>query len=128
MNPLSTEWITEAENDFATALRELRVRRTPNYDAVCFHAEQCIEKYLKARHQEANLRLGTTHDLTAHLDLLIEVEPSWGAMRQDLRALTVFAVEYRYPGAFADKTTAQDAVRICRRVRETMREGLGLNS
>jgi HEPN domain-containing protein len=49
MTPLTREWIDKAEGDFATARREIRVRQAPNYDAVCFHAQQCVEKYLKAR-------------------------------------------------------------------------------
>ena len=48
MNALTAEWVEKAEGDFATAGRELRVRRQPNYDAVCFHAQQTAEKYLKA--------------------------------------------------------------------------------
>jgi HEPN domain-containing protein len=34
--------------DFATVEREVRARKNPNYDGVCFHAQQCAEKYLKA--------------------------------------------------------------------------------
>lgn len=34
MNELTTEWIQKAEGDYNTALRELRARRCPNYDAV----------------------------------------------------------------------------------------------
>jgi HEPN domain-containing protein len=41
--------VTKAEGDFLTAGRELRARKSPNYDAVCFHAQQCAEKYLKAK-------------------------------------------------------------------------------
>jgi HEPN domain-containing protein len=43
MNPLTLEWIEKAEGDFATAQREQRARKMPNYDAVCFHAQQCAE-------------------------------------------------------------------------------------
>ncbi|MEG3864862.1 MULTISPECIES: HEPN domain-containing protein [unclassified Microcoleus] len=46
MNPLTVEWVDKAEGDFTTALRELRARKSPNYDAACFHAQQCVEKYL----------------------------------------------------------------------------------
>jgi hypothetical protein len=49
MKPLTQEWIEKAEGDFRTARRELQAKRLPNYDAVCFHAQQCAEKYLKAR-------------------------------------------------------------------------------
>jgi len=48
MNPSAQEWINKAEGDWATANRENQVRKNPNYDAVCFHAQQCAEKYLKA--------------------------------------------------------------------------------
>lgn len=48
MQPLKNEWIIKAEGDFATAQREMRARKDPNYDAACFHAQQCAEKYLKA--------------------------------------------------------------------------------
>ena len=47
MNPLTFEWIEKAEGDLVTTLRELRARRSPNYDASCFHAQQMAEKYLK---------------------------------------------------------------------------------
>jgi HEPN domain-containing protein len=52
MNELTAEWVDKAEGDFDTARRELRVRHRPNYDAVCFHAQQTAEKYLKAFLQE----------------------------------------------------------------------------
>src|SRR5262245_6490438 len=52
MKPLTHEWIGKAEGDFATARREVRARKAPNYDAACFHAQQCVEKYLKALLQE----------------------------------------------------------------------------
>jgi HEPN domain-containing protein len=44
MNPLTLEWIEKAEGDFATATREFAVTEKPNYDAVCYHAQQCAEK------------------------------------------------------------------------------------
>jgi HEPN domain-containing protein len=124
MKPLTQEWVAKAENDFATALRELRVRKSPNYDAVCFHAQQCAEKYLKARLQEADIAFGKTHDLVVLLDLLAPIEPSWSEMRSDLVALSAFAVAIRYPGASADKETAREAIDICRRVRRLARTSL----
>ena len=46
MQPATSEWIAKAEGDFTTALREHRARKSPNYDAACFHAQQCAEKHL----------------------------------------------------------------------------------
>ena len=48
MNPIVDEWIGKAESDFHTASRELVAVSHQNYDAVCFHAQQCIEKFVKA--------------------------------------------------------------------------------
>ena len=60
MNPLTSEWIEKAEGDLLTAEREYRARNRPNYDAVCFHAQQTAEKYLKAWLQEADKAISTS--------------------------------------------------------------------
>ena len=76
MQLLTLEWIGKAEGDFATATREYRARKVPNYDSACFHAQQCAEKYLKARLQEATTPFPRTHDLEALLNLLLPIDPS----------------------------------------------------
>jgi HEPN domain-containing protein len=126
MQPLTVEWVDKAEGDFATLLRETRARKLPNYDSACFHAQQCAEKYLKARLQEAGIPFGKTHDLPALLDLLLSVEPSWTTLLPDLRLLNLYAVDFRYPGQSADKTMARDALRACRAMRDAARRSLGL--
>ncbi len=55
MKPITLEWVEKAEGDYASAHRELRARKNPNYNAACFHEQQCAEKYLKARLQEAEI-------------------------------------------------------------------------
>lgn len=55
MKPLTHEWVMKAEGDFAMVEREARARKSPNYDGLCFHAQQCVEKYLKARLCEAGI-------------------------------------------------------------------------
>ena len=126
MKPLTREWVDKAEGDFITARRELRARKAPNYDAACFHAQQCAEKYLKARLQEEGIAFSRTHDLASLLDLLLPVEPSWAVMRSDLDRLTSYAVEFRYPGTSADKAMARSAVAVCQDVRHRVRVSLGL--
>ena len=71
MNELTTEWLEKAEGDYATAERELRARRHPNYDAVCFHAQQTIEKYLKAFLQEHGVNFPKTHSLIELLEIAL---------------------------------------------------------
>ena len=103
MKPISAEWVAKAEGDFATMLREVRARKQPNYDAACFHAQQCAEKYLKARLSEAGRDVPRIHDLVTLLDLVLTVEPNWERFRKDMAYLSAFAVAYRYPGDAADR-------------------------
>ncbi|MBV5338007.1 MAG: HEPN domain-containing protein [Deltaproteobacteria bacterium] len=125
MKSLTREWVDKADGDFATAQRELRARKTPNYDAACFHAQQCAEKYLKAFLQEHDVEFGKTHNLFMLLDKVITVVPILDTLRQVLQVLTVFAVDYRYPGETADKAMAAEAVKLCMEVRGRFRELLG---
>lgn len=48
MKGIVKEWIEKANADANTARREIQVVKKPNWDAVCFHVQQAIEKYLKA--------------------------------------------------------------------------------
>jgi len=126
MKPTTAEWIVKAEGDFAVMERECEVKDCPNYDAACFHAQQCAEKYLKARLCEVGAVFGKTHDLAALLEQVLDVEPGWEACREDLAYLSDFAVNCRYPGEAADKNSAQDARRRCRAFRTVARQSLGL--
>ena len=106
MNELTAEWVEKAEGDFATAGRELRARRRPNYDAACFHAQQTAEKYLKAFLQEHRIAFPKTHSLIELLELCLSVDTSLEFQRNLLIRLDRYAVRYRYPGESADKDEA----------------------
>ncbi len=122
MNPLSREWIEKAEGDFHSLEREVRARKYPNYDAACFHAQQCAEKYLKGRLTEAGISFPKTHDLVLLLDLALHVEPLWEVQRDALSVLSGFGVEFRYPGESADLAMAKAALKKCRAFRKLARE------
>ncbi len=127
MKPTTAEWVAKAEDDYAVMERESRVVVHPSYDAVCFHAQQCAEKYLQARLCEADMLFGKIHDLVALLDQVLGYEPSWEEFRKDLAYLSDFAVNFRYPGESADATGASEARRRCRTFRTAAREALGLD-
>ena len=126
MKQITAEWIEKAENDFATAQRESRVRKNPNYDGICFHYQQCAEKYLKARLCEAEITFSKIHDLVVLLEQVLKVEPNWETFREDLAYLSDFAVTFRYPGESADKESAVEARRLCSFFRKIARSSLGL--
>ncbi len=124
MKPITTEWIMKAEGDYHTMLRESQASDFPNYDAVCFHAQQCAEKYLKAILCQAAIQFTKIHDLTAILEIVLETKPDWERFREDLAYLSAFAVSSRYPGDAADKDSAMDAKLRCERFRQAARLSL----
>ncbi len=125
VNPLTLELVQKAEEDW-TSVKWLQQSPTPVRDSICFHAQQCIEKYLKAWLQEANLRPPRTHDLNELLVLIVPSLPAWRAWEEDFAAFEKHAVDGRYPGYFAKDKDVVRAVRICTEVRETIRATLGL--
>ncbi|MCH7872111.1 MAG: HEPN domain-containing protein [Planctomycetes bacterium] len=127
MKPLTREWIEKAEGDYEAAGLLLRARKHPNYDASCFHAQQCVEKWMKAMLIEAGIQFERTHDLPALLDLLRAVNRSWELLRPAATTLSDYAVRFRYPGSSADKPMAKIAFQACKLVRETLREHLGMS-
>lgn len=126
MKPLTAEWVAKAEADFATMERECRATENLNYDGICFHAQQCAEKYLKARLCEAEIGFGKIHDLVALLEQVLDLELEWEAFREDLAYLSDFAASFRYPGESTDQESALDAQRRCCRFRTAARKALGL--
>jgi len=128
MKPIAAEWVAKAEGDFAMMERECRAQENPNYDGICFHAQQCAEKYLKARLCEADVSFSKIHDLVVLLEQVLVVEPEWETFREDLAYLSDFAVTFRYPGESADRESALDAQRRCRLFRNVARNALGLET
>ena len=126
MNPAVAEWISKAEGDFATAGREIRARKSPNYDAVCFHCQQCAEKYLKAVLQANNKHIPKIHFLLELMALVMKFDSSYEMLRADLETLEDYSVRFRYPGEFAEKDEAQAAYQAAKVVREFVAQKLGV--
>lgn len=117
MNELTAEWVAKAEGDYVTAGRELRARRLPNYDAVCFHAQQMAEKLLKAFPQENGSAFPKTHNLIALLELCLPIDGSFEVQRDALIWLDRYAVQFRYPGESAERDEARRAYHLASQFR-----------
>ena len=125
MNGTVREWLDKAEGDFRTARRELQADEDPNYDAACFHAQQCIEKLIKAlliHHSVAPPRI---HNLERLYELLTPLYPEVELDVDELRELTGVGMAARYPSDPADREDAGQAVAICQRMREKLIRLLG---
>jgi len=120
------EWVGKAEGDYTTARREVEVKDSPNYDAACFHAQQCIEKLMKALLISLGEVPPRTHDLIALGKLVAPLCKDWSSTAEDLRFLTRASVEFRYPGESAEKQDAQQALEIATRLRSKLRNLLGV--
>ena len=125
MKLLAREWVEKAEGNFLVATQIMRRRNHRVYDAACFHCQQAVEKYFKARLVEAALPFPRTHDLAVLPALLLPVEPLWKAYEPAAKALTAYAVSFRYPGDHATLAESKLALKYCRSLRQEVRRSLG---
>jgi HEPN domain-containing protein len=108
----------KAEGDFRTARREFQASNEPNYDAACFHAQQSIEKLIKAVLIHNDVAPPRIHNLERLHEMLLTVCPGVVLDVEELRLLTNVGMATRYPGEEADHDDAAQALSICTRLRE----------
>lgn len=116
------EWVAKAENDLKTAAHTLKLGKDCPTDTVCFHAQQCVEKYLKGLLVWRCIRFPKTHSIGELLRLVPQdARPALSTEEQE--RLTDFAAATRYPGAYDSipLTEAYEVVRLARRVRREIR-------
>jgi HEPN domain-containing protein len=116
------EWIIKAENDLKTAVHTLEMEDDCPTDTVCFHAQQCVEKYLKAFLVLEETDFPKTHDI-GKITALIPSRIKVPLTVEEQIQLTNYATVMRYPGDYfpISMTEAKQAVRIARRVRTHIR-------
>jgi len=127
MTPETLAWINKAERDWRSVLLEHHVEIDPNLDAVCFHAQQCAEKYLKALLVSHKLPTRKTHDLGELADALRSYEPTIALIEDLFDGLTPHAVESRYPGDDATVREAKAARKAAKEIRRFARSRLKLS-
>ena len=123
------DWIRKAEEDYYGARRLLRHTNPTEYNLVCFCAQQCAEKYLKAFLTAANQPFEFKHQLEKLiLPPCIKVGPTFEFIREYLRRLDAYSVDFRYPGNDANNEEATIASKTAEAVREFVRSKLGLEN
>jgi HEPN domain-containing protein len=118
---VASEWVSKAEDHIKTAAHTLKLGRTCPTGAVCFHAQQCAEKYLKAYLVSQKQPFPKTHDIEELVSRLSNnVRPSLSPEEQAL--LSEYAVGPRYPGwRDVPFSEARRALALARRVRKHVR-------
>lgn len=111
-------WLVKADGDRRMA--EIGLAQAPPItDAAGFHAQQAVEKLLKAYLVLQDVEFEKIHDLVTLTERCAERDPSFAALREQVAPLTAFAVRFRYPGP-ADPTFEQveRALSVVESVRE----------
>ena len=121
------EWVSKAENDFQAAKYLLEAGDASVLDAVCFHSQQCVEKYLKAILVAHSMLVCKTHDIERLCKSLPEPNQMINEMTlQQMRWLSAFAADSRYPGDWDPIETqeATQALDLAHHIREAVRNVL----
>ena len=114
----------KARGDYASVKREVAATDEPNYDGACFHAQQCVEKLMKAVLAYASVEYPKTHDLEKLARLMAGPYPLRTWDYHELGRLTKAAVDLRYPGNNATKEDAAWSAHVCGRLRHALLEML----
>lgn len=120
---IARDWVQKGENDLKNATHTLGMRKDCPTDTVCFHAQQCVEKYLKAFLVLKRIDFPKTHDIKELIALLpSNFRPQLTPEEQ--RRLTDYATVTRYPCDYEPISLSETkrAVKIARRVRNEMRK------
>ena len=112
-------WLRLAEGDLAMARIAMTSDEFEVFELVGFHAQQAVEKLLKAYLVRRSIEFGDTHDVDRLISYVRTADGALAAKLDPAVALTRYAVGTRYPGRYADVTReqAEVAVRIAEAVR-----------
>ena len=127
MKEIAKEWAKKAEEDYKTSKILLSAEEF-SASIVGFHAQQCVEKYLKAFLANNDVAPPRTHDLVRLNVICIGIAPDFEDINDFLDLLNPFSVEFRYPGIDASVWEAQEAVEHAEKVRDFIRKKLGISN
>jgi len=71
------EWLVKADNDLLNATHTLTLGANCPTDTVCFHAQQCVEKHIKALLVFRATPFPKTHDVAVLRYCPPNSAPSW---------------------------------------------------
>ncbi len=115
MKAITREWLARAAEDLAAA--QALLARPDLTNIVAFHAQQAVEKALKAVIEELDLGLVRTHSLT-RLYALVEPHHPVITDMDMLDRLEAVYIEARYPGEMgllpSGKPSQAEAADFCR--------------
>ena len=123
--PWFEEWVEKAEEDYkaASALDADTVS-----SVVCFHCQQCTEKYLKAALVKHGLAPQRTHNLTVLNNIVSGQDRRFERFYDELAILSPYSVAGRYPGVKTAPEDARQALKVASELRSRIRRLLNLQA
>ena len=122
---LARMWIEKAEEDLLVAERLLSPEEKCPFSSICFHAQQSVEKYVKALLVAMAIPFPRVHDIGELLKLVpapVEIPLSIDEQEQ----LTFYATTARYPGEYepVSRKEAEEMLSAARKLRDAVRAHL----
>jgi HEPN domain-containing protein len=119
------QWLIHADEDLRLAKHGLTLISGCPYRLIAYHAQQCVEKYLKAYLVYLRVDFPYTHNISRLLELCAE-QASWTGTIQEAKRLTSYAITTRYPGEDEEVTREEvdHALRIATEVQKIVRDAL----
>jgi HEPN domain-containing protein len=122
---LVRQWIERARTDLRSAAHALSANPPLTEDA-CFHAQQAIEKSLKAFLVHRDVEFEWSHRIRYLLNLCAQCDTSFSQWRDEAEPLTEYAVQFRYPHPDPAPTVGESniALNVAQRIHQFVLEQL----
>lgn len=118
-NEVIEEWIQKADEDYKAAL-SLLPNETPY--VICFHSQQCIEKYLKALLIANGETPPQTNNLIRLNSMATKYHKSLEDIYDSLEELNPYSVPIRYPGINITQVDAEKAIDLMNDLRARLKD------
>ena len=115
------QWIAFGDEDLGLAKHGLTLASSAPYRLIAYHAQQCVEKYLKAYLVYHRIDFPYTHNIARLIELCPD-RHAWGKDMEEAEELTPFAITTRYPGEDeqVSESEAKRAIDIAESVQRTI--------
>ena len=122
---LARMWAERAEEDLFVAGQLLSPGESCPYSTICFHAQQSVEKYIKALLVSLSIPFPKVHDVGELLNLVpTSIKIPFSTEEQE--QLTFYATTARYPGDYepVSREDAEEMVSAAKKLRDAVRAHL----
>ena len=113
------QWLDKANQDLISASTLLKGEFT-SFESAAFHAQQAVEKFIKALLVRHQVEFPKTHNISMLKSLVEKVDSKLARQLAPMETLTAYGVEYRYPGIYepVSKKQGEEALGLANQARD----------